>query len=100
MITVQHFLALSVILFGLGVLGLVIRKNLLIIFMCIELMLNASNLALVAMARHFGKMDGHVIAFFVMAIAASEAALGLAIVVTLFRSRKTIRTSDWRILRG
>lgn len=99
-VTLQHFVILAVVLFSLGLLGLTIRKNLLIVFMCIEVMLNAANLLFVAFARYHNQMDGHVVAFFVMAVAASEAAVGLAIVMTLYRNRRTVKTTDWRILNG
>lgn len=100
MITIHHYLILSTLLFTLGLLGLVMRKNLLIIFMCIEVLLNSVNLIFIAVARYFGRMDGHVIAFFVMAVAAAEAAVGLAIVMTLFRNRQTVKSDDWRIMGG
>lgn len=99
-ISVQHYLVLAGLLFTLGLVGLVVRKNILVLFMCIEVLLNSVNLAFLAVARHYGTMDGHVVVFFVMAVAASEAAVGLAIVATLFRNRETVRTSDWRILNG
>jgi NADH-quinone oxidoreductase subunit K len=100
MITVQHYLILSAILFALGLVGLVIRKNLLIIFMCIEVLLNAVNLAFIALARHLGTMDGHVVAFFVMAVAAAEAAVGLAILVAMYKNRQTVKTTDWQMMNG
>lgn len=99
-ITIQHYLVLSGILFSLGLLGLVLRRNLLIVFMCIEIMLNSVNLTFVALARYFGSLDGQVVAFFVIAVAAAEAAVGLAILVTLYRSRGSIKTTDWRLLSG
>jgi NADH-quinone oxidoreductase subunit K len=100
MITLTHFVILATVLFSIGFLGLTIRRNLLIVFMCIEVMLNAANLLFVAFARYHGQLDGQVVAFFVMAVAASEAAVGLAIVITLYRNRQTVKTSDWRILNG
>jgi NADH-quinone oxidoreductase subunit K len=100
MITLHHYFILSSILFTIGLMGLVIRKNLLIIFMCIEIMLNAVNLLFVALARYFNLMDGHVVVFFVMAVAAAEAGIGLAILISLFRKRQTIQTSDWNLLKG
>ncbi len=100
MIGLHHYLIVAAILFTLGLVGLVMRKNLLVIFMCIEILLNAVNLTLVALARYFGSMEGHVVVFFIMSVAAAEAAIGLAILISLFRSRQTINASDWRILKG
>lgn len=99
-VTIHHYLVLSAVLFLSGIVGLTLRKNLLIVFMCLEVMLNSVNLTLIAFARYLQKMDGHVVAFFVMTVAAAEAAVGLAIVITLFRKRQTIKTDDWRILEG
>ena len=99
-ITVQHFLILSTFLFFLGLIGIVVRRNLLIVLMCVEVMMNAVNLAFVAIARHFGTLDGHLIAIFVMAIAAVEAAIGLGILISLFRNKQTVKTSDLTALRG
>lgn len=93
-------LALSAVLFTLGVLGVVTRKNVLIVFMSIELMLNAVNVSFVAFARHQGNLDGHVFAVFVMAVAAAEAAVGLALVILLFRNRVTVQLDDLDRMRG
>jgi len=82
-----HFLAVSAILFVLGVVGVLTRRSALVMFMSIELMLNAANLAFVTMARDVNQMDGQIFAFFVMAVAAAEAAVGLAIIVAIFRRR-------------
>jgi NADH:ubiquinone oxidoreductase subunit K len=84
----------SAILFTLGVIGVVARKNALIVFMSVELMLNAVNLAFVAFSRQTASMDGHVFAIFVMAVAAAEAAVGLALVILLFRNRVTVKLDD------
>jgi len=100
MITLHHYLILSAILFILGFLGLTLRKNLLIILMCIEVMLNAVNLTFLALARYLGQVDGHVVAFFVMAVAAAEAAIGLALLISLYRNRPSIKTTDWRMMNG
>jgi len=89
MVPIGHVLAISGILFTMGVVGVLIRRSALVIFMSIELMLNAANLAFVAMARDLARMDGQIFAFFVMAVAASEAAVGLAIIVAIFRRRNT-----------
>ncbi|MDO8519759.1 MAG: NADH-quinone oxidoreductase subunit NuoK [Deltaproteobacteria bacterium] len=100
MITIHHYLILSALLFVLGLIGLTVRKNLLVVFMCIEVLLNAVNLAFVALARYLERMEPHVVVFFVMAVAAAEAAVGLAIVITLYRNRQTVKTTDWRIMSG
>ena len=91
-------LALSAILFGLGVFGVLIRRNAIILFMCIELMLNATNLAFVVFSRLNG-IDGQVYVFFVMAVAASEAAVGLALVISIFRLADTVDTKNFNLLR-
>lgn len=87
-ITVSHFLVLGAVLFGIGVIGVLVRRNALIVMMSIELMLNAANITLIAFARQHGDMSGHAFAFIVIAVAAAEAAIGLAIVVALFRNRR------------
>ena len=92
-------LGVSVILFSLGVAGVLLRRNVIIIFMCIELMLNAANLAFVAFAQQLGP-EGQVIVFFVMAVAAAEAAVGLAIILAIFRHRQTVDLGDINLLRG
>jgi NADH-quinone oxidoreductase subunit K len=93
------YLILSAILFGLGAMGVLIRRNLIVVFMAIELMLNAVNLTFVTFARSLQSIDGHVIVFFVMAVAAAEAAVGLAIVLQLFRSRATVNADEVTMLR-
>jgi NADH-quinone oxidoreductase subunit K len=98
-LNLHHFMALSAILFFIGVFGVLFRRNLIIIFMSVELMLNGVNLSFVTFARYNGTMDGHVIAFFIMALAAAEAAIGLAILVMLFRNRKTVQADDMRLMR-
>jgi NADH-quinone oxidoreductase subunit K len=98
-ITIQHFLSLSAILFFIGVYGVLFRRNLIVMFMSIELMLNAVNLSFVTFARYSGTMDGHVIAFFVMALAAAEAGIGLAILVMVFRNRTTVQADDLTLMR-
>jgi len=94
-----HYVALAVILFVIGAVGVLIRRNAMVIFMCIELMLNAVNLAFVAIARHQGSMDGQVIVFFVMTVAAAEAAVGLAIIIAMFRNRETTNADELTSLR-
>lgn len=97
-ITTEHFTWLSIALFFLGALGVLVRRNAITVLMCVELMLNAVNLALLAYSRQWGNMEGQVLAFFVIAIAAVEAAVGLAIVVAIFRLRQTTNLDDLSIL--
>jgi len=92
-------LAVSAILFSLGVVGVLLRRNAIIIFMCIELMLNAVNLAFVAFSQQLG-IDGQVFVFFVMTVAAAEAAVGLAIVIAVYRHRETVNLQNINLLRG
>ena len=94
MITLNHLLTLSVALFVIGVAGFILRRNILIMLMSVELMLNAANVVLVAFSRYYGRMDGQVFAVFVIALAAAEAAVGLAIVVTVFRTRQSVNIDD------
>lgn len=99
-VSIHHYLLLSALLFALGLIGIIVRRNLLVVFMCIEVMINAVNLSFVALARYYNTMDGHVVAIFVMAIAAVEAAIGLGILISLFRNRQTVNLSDLRALWG
>ena len=93
------FMVLSAILFTIGVAGMLTRRNLIVMFMSIELMLNAVNLAFVALGRQLGSMDGQVIVFFAMTVAAAEAAVGLGILIAVFRSRTTLNADDLTLLR-
>jgi NADH-quinone oxidoreductase subunit K len=93
------YTGLSAILFSIGVIGVVIRRNPLVIFMSIELMLNAANLALVAFGRGHGSMEGQALAVFVMAVAAAEVAVGLAIIVAIFRVRRRLSVDDLSLMR-
>lgn len=99
MITIHHYLTLSALLFFIGVFGVLYRRNLIVIFMSIELMLNGVNLSFITFARYTNTMDGHVIAFFIMGLAAAEAAIGLAILVMLFRNRRTVQADDFSLMR-
>jgi NADH-quinone oxidoreductase subunit K len=92
-------LVLSAILFAIGAVGVVIRRNAIVLFMCIELMLNAVNLTFVALAQHHG-LSGQVMVFFVMTVAAAEAAVGLAIILAVFRHRETVDLRNINLLRG
>ncbi len=98
--TLNAYLALSVLLFALGLLGVLIRRNTLVVFMCLELMLVASTLALVAFSRFNGTMDGNVFVFFILTVAAAEVAVGLAIIVALFRKRQTIQIDQLNTLKN
>ena len=100
MITVTHFVALSALLFSIGVIGVLIRRNAILIFMSVELMLNASNLAFVAFARQFDQLDGQIISFFVMTVAAAEVAVGLALIVTIFKTKRSIDVDEISALKG
>ncbi len=99
MTPISYYLALSAILFAVGVAGVLIRRNVIVMFLAIELMLNAVNLALVALGRRIGSMDGQVIVFFVMTVAAAEAAVGLAIIISMFRNRDTVNADELNLLR-
>jgi NADH-quinone oxidoreductase subunit K len=94
-----QYVALAVILFVIGGVGVLIRRNALVVFMCVELMLNAVNLAFVAFARLHGNLDGQVIAFFVMVVAAAEVVVGLAILTSIFRARRSASVDDPNLLR-
>ena len=93
-------LILSAVLFTIGVAGVLVRRNALVIFMSIELMLNAANLAFVAFARQMQSVDGQILVFFVMTVAAAEVAVGLAIIVNLFRLRETVFVDEVNLLKG
>jgi len=93
------YVVLSAILFSLGAAGVLIRRNAIVVFMCIELMLNATNLTFVTFARSNGNLDGQVIAFFVMVVAAAEVVIGLAIIMTIFRTRRTASVDDANLLK-
>jgi NADH-quinone oxidoreductase subunit K len=99
MISPADYVALSVILFVIGGVGVLVRRNAIVIFMCIELMLNAVNLAFVAFARMHGNLDGQVIAFFVMVVAAAEVVVGLAILTSIFRSRRSASVDEENLLK-
>lgn len=96
----NEYLILSGLLFALGFFGVLLRKNTLVIYMCLELMLVASTLALVAFSRYNGTLDGHVFVFFILTVAAAEVAVGLAIIVALFRKRGTVQVDELKGLRN
>lgn len=99
-IPVQYYLYLATLLFAIGAIGVMIRRNAIVVFMCIELMLNAANLVFVTFARHHGDTAGHIYVLLVMAVAAAEVAVGLAIIIAVFRERKTINVDDLRDMHG
>jgi NADH-quinone oxidoreductase subunit K len=99
MVQLSWLMALSGAIFVIGVAGFIIRRNILIMFMSIELMLNAVNLAFISLGSRLGTMDGQAIVFFVMTVAAAEAAVGLAIIISIFRSRETVHADDLTMLR-
>jgi NADH-quinone oxidoreductase subunit K len=99
-IPAYHYLALSAILFSMGALGVLIRRNAIIIFMSVELMLNAANLAFVAFARMHGTMSGQIFVFFVMAVAAAEVAVGLALIVAIFEAKQSIDIDQMNSMKG
>jgi NADH-quinone oxidoreductase subunit K len=98
-VPLQSYLTLAAVLFSLGVLGVLIKRNALVVFMSVELMLNASNLTFLAFARDAGVDTGHLPALFVIAVAAAEAAIGLAVIIAVFRSRGTVNVDDIRTMR-
>jgi NADH-quinone oxidoreductase subunit K len=98
-IPLSYVLSLSAILFGIGVVGVLVRRNAIVVFMSIELMLNSVNLTLVAFSASMGDVTGQVLVFFVMAVAAAEAAVGLAIVISLFRTKQTVNIDEINILK-
>ena len=100
MIPIGWTIALSAILFCIGVAGVLVRRNALVIFMSIELMLNEANLAFVAFAQHLHSLDGQIFVFFVMTVAAAEVAVGLAIIVNVFRLRETVFVDEINLLKG
>ncbi len=94
MVSTSSYLMLSALMFLIGAVGVVVRRNAIVVFMCLELMLNAVNISFVAFSRMHGNLNGEVGVFFVMVVAAAEATVGLAIVISLFRSLKSVETSD------
>ena len=99
MVPLSHYLVLSAIIFGLGVIGVLLRRNIIVIFMCIELMLNAANLMLVAFSRYLQTLDGQILAFFVMTVAAAEAAVGLVIIISIYRHKQSVDVDEVNRLR-
>ena len=94
-----YYLLLSALLFSIGAVGVLVRRNAIVVFMCVELMLNAVNLTLVTFSRVNGTLDGQIIAFFVMVVAAAEVVVGLAIIMSIFRSRRSASVDDASLLK-
>ena len=94
MVPLSCYLSLSALMFLIGAVGVMVRRNAIVVFMCIELMLNAVNISFVAFSKHMGNLDGQIAVFFVMVVAAAEAAVGLAIMISLFRTTKSVETDD------
>ena len=99
MVSLSAYLVLSGILFTIGVIGFLVRRNLIVMFMSIELMLNAANLAFVAFSRYLNSMDGQIFVFFVMTVAAAEAAVGLAIILAIFRTKETVNADEMNLMK-
>ena len=99
MVPVSWYLILSGILFTIGAVGVLTRRNAIVIFMCIELMLNAVNLSFIAFSRHLDSMDGQIFVFFIMTVAAAEAAVGLAIIIALYRNKGSVNVDDVNLMK-
>jgi NADH-quinone oxidoreductase subunit K len=99
MVSSSAYMILSATIFVIGVLGVLVRRNVLVMFMSIELMLNGVNLALVALSKQLGSLDGQVLVFLVMTVAAAEAAVGLAIIICLFRNKKSVNVDDFNLMK-
>ncbi len=100
MIPVSYFFALSILLFVLGIVAFFVKRDLITMFMAVEIMLNAANLAFISLAKATGSVGGQVIVFFVITVAAAEAAVGLAIILLVFRQKKSVKTEDMRLMKG
>jgi NADH-quinone oxidoreductase subunit K len=94
-----HILILSALLFSIGVIGVLVRRNLVVMFLCVELILNSANLALIGFSQRLGQLDGQVVVFFVIVLAAAEAAVGLALVIALHRSRQTLDADQLNLMK-
>jgi NADH-quinone oxidoreductase subunit K len=95
----SNYLIVSAVLFSIGTIGVLTRKNAIVVFMCIELMLNAVNLTFVAFSRHLGNLDGQIFVFFIMTVAAAEAAVGLAMMIAFFNNRESIDVDDVNLMK-
>lgn len=99
MVPTSYYLMLSAILFVIGVVGVLIKRNPIVIFMCVELMLNAANLTFVALGRHFGQVNGQMYVIFALAVAAAEVSVGLGIIIAIYRSKETINIDEVNLMR-
>jgi NADH-quinone oxidoreductase subunit K len=99
MIAINNYLILSAILFAIGTIGVLTRRNAIVIFMCVEMMLNAVNLTFIAFSRYLGNIDGQIFVFFVMTVAAAEAAVGLALMIAFYKNRESIDVEDINMLK-
>ncbi len=99
MVSLHSYLILSAILFSIGVIGVLTRRNAIVIFMCIEMMLNAVNLTFIAMSKFLGNLDGQIFVFFVMTVAAAEAAVGLALMIAFFKNRESVDVEDLNLMK-
>ncbi|WP_298440183.1 NADH-quinone oxidoreductase subunit NuoK [Geobacter sp.] len=99
MVPLHSYLILSAILFSIGTIGVLTRRNAIVIFMCVEMMLNAVNLTFIAFSRHLGSIDGQIFVFFVMTVAAAEAAVGLALMIAFYKNRESIDVEDIKLMR-
>ena len=99
MVPLSHYLILSATLFSIGVLGVLIRRNAIVVFMCVEIMLNAVNISLIAFDRYLNQHDGQIVSFMVMCVAAAEVSVGLAIVIALFRNKATINLDEINLMK-
>jgi NADH-quinone oxidoreductase subunit K len=97
--TLTHYLVLAAVLFTIGAVGVLVRRNAIVVFMCVELMLNSVNLTLVTFARSTGTVDGQIMAFFVMVVAAAEVVIGLAIIMSIYRTRRSASVDDANLLK-
>ena len=99
MLALENYLILSAILFSIGTIGVLVRRNAIVIFMCVEMMLNAVNLTLIAFSKYLGNIDGQVFVFFIMTVAAAEAAVGLALMIAFYKNRESIDVEDINLMK-
>jgi len=99
MLAIENYLILSAILFSIGTIGVLVRRNAIVIFMCVEMMLNAVNLTLIAFSKYLGNIDGQVFVFFIMTVAAAEAAVGLALMIAFYKNRESIDVEDINMMK-
>ncbi|ACM18841.1 NADH dehydrogenase I, K subunit [Geotalea daltonii FRC-32] len=99
MLALNNYLIISAILFSIGTIGVLVRRNAIVIFMCVEMMLNAVNLTFIAFSKYLGNIDGQIFVFFVMTVAAAEAAVGLALMIAFFKNRESIDVEDVNIMK-